>query len=670
MAIILPEAGVNNSGEPFAPQDTVMLSAEDYSDGHRISTLDSTNGRVEFSDIAQEDEQAPPIGVARERALERTKIAVAAATAVIDLPGVNEALWAGVIGATAATTHSVSLTAATATVYTGAAQFASAWGSAKTLATRTAVTIASSERVRKFNEGTRRRLGALGLNLGSETGLVADTAIAYVAGQPVMLGAKQVQNPERTERQNRRRGFAVAPLTTLLGAPVSVAFAEGAANGTLGWETRAAIPAAALGLAAAAQHIARRFLGRGSRVRNTEAASEVAQLPIPYDTYRAEMRRLEVGPQLHGFNATDYEKVIRDEATRFVPLGEAGFEAWPALTPIRNFSEYVPGYFSQRYGNEQQVYYLSLPSPEMIRDNRVFAEELRRQILQLSADQQALIVFDELDGINAAGYIESLMSEANLQFEDFIDEKNGTSARSIHYAARGITSDEMRGSHIMPLGASVEAIRALYQRMVASGEVDLNASAVTRVLSPEDMHRAYSGSSDQLLVNRLQDIYGQQFTRLIENNPARGAQTAEELETMLTDPGTLTVAHFVDGEVVAFMMFVSNIEACDWLNVNYYKQAYPNEFLLYFPGIASDISRKGHHYSFNLVDLATKLVASTSDEVRLVWQCTNISKDYIPQLVRDGITATGYASVEEPTAVASYSMRGFRVVDAEQGMQL
>jgi hypothetical protein len=327
--------------------------------------------------------------------------------------------------------------------------------------------------------------------------------------------------------------------------------------------------------------------------------------------------------------------------------------SWPLLTPITNFSEYMPSYFENRYGSTENVFYVSLP-PEA--DGSM--ESVGQSILDsLTQNPEIVFVYDEIDGQSKIETIRNAINavDQNIVLEEdlFIDPKNGTPASSIHFSGLAIVNKDV----LTPSKNIAEA----YEYLISNGEVSINSKSKTILIEPTSVHESLLGQEDKTVLGRLWDIYESQFNRLVENHPARGAQTFEEFRSMVEDSNTYTIAHMVEDDLVAFALFVSDINACDWLNADFYDKTFQNEPILYFPGIASDINKKGEIFSLHIVNLISQLEHQIQRDVRILFQCTNISADYIPyKIVEPAINSTGLGSISI-SEMLRYNYRAFEV---------
>lgn len=538
---------------------------------------------------------------------------------------------------------------------TGSSQAAAAMFAATTFAIEGSASVATARlldtpRGEWFMGKIRNFLGKVGLAQSCDTNIGVDSAIALVAGAPAATAFRHMRDPERTNRQDTRFALlASGGIATVTGAQ-SYLVAEGISQPS-------------------ANTVGAALLGAGVLVGGYKFAKRyvATKAPIGHEAYRCVVQAADNGPQLTGLNAKDYSRATEDSRTRSVPMQhESGRRQWPALTPIDNNTEFVRGYFGRRYGSETPIYYLSLPPKDSFSSRRVaakFDKKLTKHLTDV-LNEGGMVVFDELEGVGTAEYLEGLLQKTelpgSLHFDTFVDPKNGSSAQSIHYETKMVAVSEI-ASQREAQPYSIEAVRRAFDRRVANGEIDQEGVSRTILLSPEEMHDPCLDDESRTNVERLWEIYNGQFDRLTKNNPSRGAQTYEELETMLTDEGTVTFAHVDNNKVVAFMMFVSNVEACDWLNKEFYRKRFPGETLIYVPGIARDKNVKGGRYAFDILNTGARVVTDVVNEARLVWQCTNISKDYIPRIVQYGINGSGVARVDEPREMATYSYVGVKL---------
>lgn len=228
-----------------------------------------------------------------DRVREGAKDAAAVASVMLDTPLVYESLWGSAIVAASEAGHNPVAGVAAATALALGTQLSSTWGAARILASEMANRVTTSNTVERLRRSLHQRLGKLGIDATSEN-VALNAAAAFVAGEPLMLTANQVNNPERTERENRRLGLKVAPITTAMALPLNIAVAEGLTNDALGMETRIGLPALMLLGTVAAQHVTGHVLrGRSRRAQNTEAESQEDNWEPRYHLSKEEFAELQ-----------------------------------------------------------------------------------------------------------------------------------------------------------------------------------------------------------------------------------------------------------------------------------------------------------------------------------------------------------------------------------------
>jgi hypothetical protein len=456
-----------------------------------------------------------------------------------------------------------------------------------------------------------------------ELSKVTKASVALFGGSVAAMAIEQLEDPERSVNKHRRHGLWTSTWVAGAAAVQGALMAEGINLG-LDHPKTAGEVVGVLGLAAGARFAERRH-----------ARHERAKTTSYYETAMSEKSK---GPQREGLGITDLSKALKDPDTHYTTV-KSGTQKikWPLLTPITNFSEYLPKYFDDKYGSTDDVYYLSLPE-----DLSDFDTDDVLGVIQEASEQDKVIVYDELVGTEGTmGRLQTLLAgydpSLSLERDAFVDPKNSTEAAVIHYEGLGRRVGENTIS-------SSSNLREIYDLLCSEhDEAEYFRGSV--LLNPDKNEEELP--TGVKVIDRLWDIYDGQFSKLVENHPSRQAQTAEELKAMVNDPGTLTVAHMLkDGDIASFAMFVTDIDACDWLRTDYYKEKFPDDVILYFPGIASDSSKKGERFSLKIVDLVAKVLASTDRDARIVFQCTNISADYIPAIVQGATAATGIGEIE------------------------
>ncbi len=352
------------------------------------------------------------------------------------------------------------------------------------------------------------------------------------------------------------------------------------------------------------------------------------------ESYLEIMQAATHGPQREGYAEYDLDKIFTDRKTPFILYGDK--VAWPIITPIENTTEYLAEYFDDYRSYAQgRYYYLAMPAFEILEADPNFTSTIIRTVRH-ALQQDRRLVFEESPGRDIIDFLLTHgLDENEFNIDTFVDKRNDTDAAVRHF--EGLTNVGMTNEH-----GELHRLRDAYP-LVDPEYAEIHNGTI--LLDPFRLSERLPGT-DKTVTERLWEIYDGQFSKLVQQNPSRQAQTYDEVKKMTEDPETLTVAHLVDGDVVSFGMFVGNIEACDWLNTNFYTERFGRDNILYFPGIATDLKKEGNKYAFSLIDLIAKLISKSGIDRHIVFQCTNISADYIPRIVEQYTEATGFATIK------------------------
>jgi hypothetical protein len=254
--------------------------------------------------------------------------------------------------------------------------------------------------------------------------------------------------------------------------------------------------------------------------------------------------------------------------------------------------------------------------------------------------------------------VKDVYPEATFAVDEFVDPNKKTASEMVHYQGLAINKASYDESN-QPKPHTVAAVRDEYRRQVQEGDINPSEMSTTLLLNPEDMDQPISDKDSKTNLQRIWEMYSERFNELTEHFPVRGTQTFEELEAMLKDPSTLTLAHKEDGDLVSFT-YMADVKNCEWLNADYFADHFPGDLVLYFPGIAADKERGGQSV-INLMKLLGRITEPVMDKMRLVFQCTNVSKTYVPRIVGWGIGATDvFQLTDDLKETSSYRYYGLK----------
>lgn len=355
------------------------------------------------------------------------------------------------------------------------------------------------------------------------------------------------------------------------------------------------------------------------------------------ERYLKTTERESVGLLHKGLNRQDMEKAMDDPRTTRLALFDGDTPIlWPLATPIANSSDFSAHYFDTHTSEGKNgTHYLSLP-PERLVQSPVEKATIGAALHEL-LEEGSLLVYDEFDGQHKDQSIQeylSLVSDAAIDIDDFIDPRNETSAAAVTF------STPIRLNHDTDAKEHVEKLL----------EDPLHN---TYLLGPKEM--------DDSLMDKLWKICEPQFTELTKDSPTVGLASRKEFDATLKNPGMRTIVHFENDEPVATGTIAVDIKACSRLNVAYYEEKFPDEQLMYFVSLASDPSRRGALYSMDIAKLFAQLTVLGGEDFRLLYACTNVSHEYIRRIAERIIKnyeKLGDAKVEE---LGQYNYRGVRL---------
>ena len=410
-----------------------------------------------------------------------------------------------------------------------------------------------------------------------------------------------------------------------------------------------------------------RVLDRRNRL--TEAQVEAAATH-----YAQEVESRTHGPQLEGLENSHLKEALRSDAN--VMLVELQTETgekvhWPLLTPVEHHIDYSQAFFDDRFKSKgEEVYYFSLPPFDAI-DSLRGSEQLKHVATTLR-NKNALVALDFLDegenGELVVAFLEEMMSLADTEIDDITpsshfgdpEGKYGT----IDYGLPKVAHFETRISIVEQPAERASSVAEAHQMLIAEGKAEREP-----VQGPTLLTRELLLQNDGKYLEQIVAMYAGQFETLTKDHPSLQQSPEEELREMLLDEEALNVGYLEDGEVVGLCYFVQNIEKAVWLNADYYHEMYDDDEALhfYFPGIVvrQDKAHQGLQYMPEMLTLAGNLLQRLGEDLIITFQCTNISLNYIPDMVVAAATdhpAFEVAVPEQPyKQIGEYDYRIFRL---------
>lgn len=210
--------------------------------------------------------------------------------------------------------------------------------------------------------------------------------------------------------------------------------------------------------------------------------------------------------------------------------------------------------------------------------------------------------------------------------------------------------------------------------------VEITFDGVEKVRVPDNMYDAYTKMVEQgrlvydpengtALIDVIEGdqaeeiwrLYKKPFEDLGADDPTLAGFDEESIMQILADPGTVKFVNRVDGKISTLLFFVNDFERAPWFNSKKYKEKYGEYVntgnILMFPGIVTDEAMRGNNYAQATCDLAIKVYAECGSNALMTFECTQISSQYIPHLVKIAFESSGVASVtgtENPAGSIEY----------------
>jgi hypothetical protein len=478
-----------------------------------------------------------------------------------------------------------------------------------------------------------------------------EAAIAMTAGTPMLMAAKQRENPERTTEEARRHGLLTATWMAGVFAVEGALVSEGIDKYTDPKMVGAAL--LTTGAIVALPSWVKRALNRNSekepkdleRVSRIIAGGalteeQIASSASVYESYRDENdEAVKVG--LYGEDLQDALNNSRSVLVEYT--GKKGdTEYMPLLVPAAAVKWYNMDVLRARYGYGKEYYYYAHPPiPADDTSQKAIANAIKERL-----DKGAIIFTDQYAG------------ESDKALEVVADTGTGTYSMEslgggdVQRTAEVFTGPlNFKGAEGIKPGLPINEVNEVYRHMVESGELSEsteNGVALAGVIEGEEAERIW-------------EIYKAPFDELSKEHPMYAGFNKEELMDILADPAVAKVVNRVDGAISTLCFFVDDFDHCPWFNKEYYRQNYPEYYdtnnIFMFPGIVTDENMRGNDYAMQVIDLAMKLYSKRGSNVLVTFECTETSAVYIPTIVEMAIGHSGegkITGIDQAISVTEY----------------
>jgi hypothetical protein len=451
----------------------------------------------------------------------------------------------------------------------------------------------------------------------------AKAGIAMMLGSPALVLAEKTFDPTLDKEEQARIGLRSARNMSAYFAVEGMLFGKAAQE--LGLAK--AIGGGALVLAGGSYGINKLLTAKGKK--HERSVGNYTEFHNRTD------RELRIG-----VFGDDLDRVLEDKRT--VCLAEKKNHKRykkPVLTPIDNLEWFNEGLTSRVYGAEEVYVYLH-PAYD---DKKEFSEIA--EVLSDALDEGKVII-TEVYGDDTDSPIRSLLNDLESQqgydVNSFGDEQlpSGVNFYNVEVSFNGV--DEVR---------QPDNMYDAYSRMVAEGRAEHDPENGTALIDVIEGEKA----------EEIWRLYKKPFDDLGENDPTLSGFDKDSLLQILADPGTVKFINRVDGEISTLLFFVNDFERAPWFNPDKYSEKYVEYVdtgnVLIFPGIVTDETMRGNYYAQATCDLAIKVYAECGSNALMTFECTQISSQYIPHLVKIAFESSGVASVtgtEEPIGSVEY----------------
>lgn len=160
---------------------------------------------------------------------------------------------------------------------------------------------------------------------------------------------------------------------------------------------------------------------------------------------------------------------------------------------------------------------------------------------------------------------------------------------------------------------------------------------------------------DETLSREVWGLFRDKFGWLGDNHPVSMEDTEEFFRSVIHNPQTYTgIKRSPEGEVVAASIFMHDLEQCEWLDPKIIKTVLPDgsQSSLYFFGIAAKNSQDTVKHAEDLIKFQCNWEAGFGKGVKLIFESSELSSQYIPEIVKQYIDSSGVYHMQPASQVA------------------
>lgn len=383
----------------------------------------------------------------------------------------------------------------------------------------------------------------------------------------------------------------------------------------------------------------------GSSKVETHGASNEQLNGQTYEAYRNFRDRWASGPQVDGLVEHDLQVALKDKDS-LVLSSSLGCDL-PVITPLHNNSELNQRYFAEHAATGGQYYFDDVAG--VIEASEGNLEQLKRKLKKI-AKSGGMVVTDfceSLDGepLENANTLKMLLDDFGVEYEEveFTDPRNNSSAAVYHYAGEAIPKGD---------GKIADTVSGAFSQMMTESPHKYNDKDGIMIVKPDEL--------DDGLFDKIWEMYESQFDTLISENPSLQKQTREDLFSTLHNENMLLSVKYEEGTPVCAAYFVRDLKSIYWIRPEFYESAFPDKDYWFFPGIVSDPNSSGAAHSLGTIRALTEAAYRSGSQPFITFQCTNISNDYIPKIVKRVVGGSGMLELDLKES-AVYKYYGYRL---------
>lgn len=490
-----------------------------------------------------------------------------------------------------------------------------------------------------------------------------EAGAAMVGGSAVVLALKQIEDPSRTLSQNRKHGMFTAGWMSAYFAAEGALFAESIDDFRDPKMVGASILALG-GLIAIARKAKKQFKKQAESKDSPESLS-IEAFTNRYQTVEV-VKNVSLDEETISRSVT-FNNSYRNASDEAVKIGLYGedieaaisnpesflvqYESTddtesvyaPLLVPVESLEWYNTQLLKERYGTNDKIYYFAHPSVLETETEKAKITNVINTVLESGAK----IIYDFYPSQ------QSIVQQLGLE--------NGFKTENL---GRGLAAGEAEVfSGVLKVGeekhiAKSPTLSEIYEQGVKNGEFKhdtQNGVTLETVISDKEIEKVWK-------------IYEKPFERLSKDDAMHAGFDKDTLLGMLKDQDIVKILNRSKGEITTLLFFTNDFKFCPWFNAEYYKKNYPEYYetdnIFMFPGIVTGDSIKGQSYSLKLIDLAVKIAAKRGTDALVTFECSSVSKMYIPRIVRRAINRSGAGTTDDFTK--SISSMGYKVLSKDK----